>query len=209
MDPLPAGRRIAALVGKADNAPGVIRAYHGSPHSFSRFDASRIGTGFGAADFAVGHNFASLPEVADYYRKTLPGAGKVYEVAIDSRPESLLEYERILAGEPGGRAVAALRSTRPPWIQEGRLRELESGVAIDPMQQWAVVQAIRGMAKSPAGAAALLRHGIHGVSHSDPTRIGAGTRNYVMFPGTEDRISILRQYGLLPPLAAAGISQEE
>ena len=206
MDP---GRRIAALIGKVDDAPRVIRAYHGSPHSFSRFDASKIGTGFGAADFAVGHNFASLPDVADYYRKTLPGDGRVYEVEIDASPESLLDYERILAGDPGARAVAALRSTRPEWISGRSLRAMESGRPVDPMQEWAVVQSLRGMVKTPGGAASLLDYGVPGVSHADPTRIGSGTRNYVMFPGTEDRIRILRQYGLLPPLVAAGINQED
>lgn len=34
---------------------------------------------------------------------------------------------------------------------------------------------------------------------------GEGTRDYVMFPGTEDRIRMLRQYGwMLPFIMAAG-----
>ena len=33
--------------------PGAIRAYHGSPHSFNKFDPSKIGTGEGAQ--AYGH----------------------------------------------------------------------------------------------------------------------------------------------------------
>ena len=35
---------------------------------------------------------------------------------------------------------------------------------------------------------------------------GEGSRNYVMFPGTEDRIRILRKYGLAPAtLGAEGL----
>ncbi len=45
-----------------------FRAYHGSPHSFDRFDASKIGTGEGAQAYGHGLYFAENPKVAEEYR---------------------------------------------------------------------------------------------------------------------------------------------
>lgn len=48
-----------------------IRAYHGSPHSFDRFDMSKIGTGEGAQAYGRGLYFAENEDVARGYRDTL------------------------------------------------------------------------------------------------------------------------------------------
>lgn len=48
-----------------------IRAYHGSPHSFDRFDMSKIGTGEGAQAYGHGLYFAENEDVARGYRDTL------------------------------------------------------------------------------------------------------------------------------------------
>lgn len=196
-----------------------IRAYHGSPHSFDAFDASKIGTGFGAADFAVGHNFAELPEVADYYRRTLPGDGRVYEVAIDVPENRLLDYSDLLGGESGARAVAALRSRSPRGLSHRDLLAIERGVltpgvgmgdmAAHPMKVLAAMEGVKALARTADGAELLLRHGVQGVRHADPTSLGQGTRNYVIFPGAEDRIRILRKYGLLAPMAAGAAMEEQ
>jgi hypothetical protein len=52
-------------------------------------------------------------------------------------------------------------------------------------------------------------HGIPGVRYLDEGSRAAkkGTHNYVMFPGTEDSIRILRKYGLLAPVAAGAAAQ--
>jgi len=42
------GAAAGAAVNALDNPPAGIRAYHGSPHDFDRFDMSKIGTGEGA-----------------------------------------------------------------------------------------------------------------------------------------------------------------
>lgn len=50
-----------------------IKAYHGSPHDFDRFDMSKIGTGEGAQAYGHGLYFAENPKVAqDYKRKLSP-----------------------------------------------------------------------------------------------------------------------------------------
>lgn len=45
-----------------------IRAYHGSPYDFDRFDMSKIGTGEGAQGYGHGLYFADSPNVARTYQ---------------------------------------------------------------------------------------------------------------------------------------------
>lgn len=49
----------------------AIRAYHGSPHDFEKFDLSKIGTGEGAQAYGHGLYFAENEAVAKEYRDTL------------------------------------------------------------------------------------------------------------------------------------------
>jgi hypothetical protein len=52
-----------------------IRAFHGSPHDFDRFDLSKIGTGEGAQAYGHGLYMAEAPDVARGYRDALTGDG--------------------------------------------------------------------------------------------------------------------------------------
>jgi hypothetical protein len=59
-----------ALTAGEEAAQG-IRAYHGSPHDFDRFDISKIGTGQGAASYGRGIYFAGAEPTAETYRASL------------------------------------------------------------------------------------------------------------------------------------------
>ena len=62
------------IISEAGNnalAPQGIRAYHGSPHDFDRFDISKIGTGEGAQAFGHGLYFAESDGVARSYKNKL------------------------------------------------------------------------------------------------------------------------------------------
>jgi len=60
------------LMNKADDvADAGIVAYHGSPHSFDKFDMSKIGTGEGAQAYGHGLYFAEAEDVAKKYRDML------------------------------------------------------------------------------------------------------------------------------------------
>jgi hypothetical protein len=48
-----------------------IKAFHGSPHDFDKFDLSKIGTGEGAQAYGHGLYFAENPQVAQLYRDHL------------------------------------------------------------------------------------------------------------------------------------------
>ncbi len=70
---VPGGGRTAAAAigGAAADLGGVERAmlaYHGTPHRFERFDASKIGTGEGAQAYGHGLYFAESPKVAKGYQ---------------------------------------------------------------------------------------------------------------------------------------------
>jgi hypothetical protein len=69
---LPAAKP-AALAAKAatQEAARGIRAYHGSPYDFERFDPSKIGTGEGKQVFGRGFNFSENEKVAQKYRDQL------------------------------------------------------------------------------------------------------------------------------------------
>lgn len=54
------GKLLGGLIEKAKG----IRAYHSSPHDFSRFDASKIGTGEGNQTYGYGHYLAENPAVS-------------------------------------------------------------------------------------------------------------------------------------------------
>src|SRR5262245_3990412 len=98
------------LVTNALEAAG-IKAYHGSPHKFEKFDMSKIGTGEGAQSYGHGLYFAENPETARYYHDLAAGYG--------SPAEQLMAQG--MKGRSREEAVAHLRNTvkllegaRPP-----------------------------------------------------------------------------------------------
>ena len=57
-----------------------IKAFHGSPHDFDKFDISKIGTGEGAQAYGHGLYFAENEGVARSYKETLAGKQKWNEL---------------------------------------------------------------------------------------------------------------------------------
>src|SRR5690349_16750001 len=66
----PLEQRMALASGLLGGFGGSIRAFHGSPHVFDAFDASKIGTGEGAQAYGHGLYYAESPEVAASYRNS-------------------------------------------------------------------------------------------------------------------------------------------
>jgi hypothetical protein len=60
-----------AIPAEANSLRMGIKAYHGSPHDFDRFDMSKIGTGEGAQAYGHGLYFAENEGVARNYRDAL------------------------------------------------------------------------------------------------------------------------------------------
>jgi hypothetical protein len=78
---------------KATEAVPGIRAYHGSPHDFDKFDLSKIGTGEGAQAYGHGLYFAGNEGVAKSYRDTLAKGFETKSGApISKDMQAALEY---------------------------------------------------------------------------------------------------------------------
>ena len=75
-------------VDDAVNTARGIRAYHGSPHEFEKFESSKIGTGEGAQAFGHGLYFAEAEPVAKGYRDAL--SGNAPQLKVDGRTLSSL-----------------------------------------------------------------------------------------------------------------------
>jgi hypothetical protein len=72
--PLGAGQVIGEMLGPMRGKPPVMQeidVYHGSPHRFEEFDASKIGTGEGAQAYGHGIYLAENPEIARDYQVRL------------------------------------------------------------------------------------------------------------------------------------------
>jgi hypothetical protein len=289
----------------ADAARGSIRAYHGSPYDFDRFDASKIGTGEGAQAYGYGMYFAGAEPTAKSYRDSLSGqlaadgqildrnaphrdvatllamgedesvlrkfaqmehdrlsdrlaklqerfnslggwesdatkgmpaqmaelrvrrdrhaerlagldhyAGKtvghnrghMYEVAIDAPEQTLLDWDAPISRQPKRiqKVFGDFAMDQPG--DGGRIyRDIATrhGEAFD--------DDMTGVSANLEASKELLAEGVPGLRYLDggSRAAGQGTRNYVMFPGTEDSIRILRKYGLLPPLMAPVLMQDD
>ena len=94
----------------ADEQKVAAMVYHGSPHSFQKFDMSKIGTGEGAQAYGHGLYFADSPGVAEQYRKQLSQA----DVSILGQQQPVPSWSADLSPQPWTiRALADARSTNP------------------------------------------------------------------------------------------------
>ena len=109
------GPASVALSNKLADAynPMGITVWHGSPHKFSKFDSSKIGTGEGAQAYGHGLYLAESPEVAKQYADNVKDMGAVKNInaelsslakqmAADEIPGSYRKYRT-----DAGRAAAA------------------------------------------------------------------------------------------------------
>jgi hypothetical protein len=71
MNPMTVDEATAMALDWAPMGIGAIKAFHGSPHKFDKFDMSKIGSGEGAQAYGHGLYFAESPEVAGMYAKGL------------------------------------------------------------------------------------------------------------------------------------------
>lgn len=82
--------------GDVEGDDGII-AYHGSPHSFDKFDISKIGTGEGAQAYGHGLYFAENEGVAKGYRDRLTIDQTNSPIAAGKGYESNPDVQRILS----------------------------------------------------------------------------------------------------------------
>lgn len=102
----PAADLAGVVMGGSYAAPAMrdasgmgIRAYHGSPHDFDRFDLSKIGTGEGAQAYGHGLYFAENPAVAGEYKKKLSPKNETEAVAQTVAEKYGLDWSNMSAYE--------------------------------------------------------------------------------------------------------------
>jgi hypothetical protein len=128
--------------------------------------------------------------------------GHMYEVRIDYPEEALLDLDMPVMQQP-----QAIQKALGPYAEPHKYfsfgREDWAG-------KHAYTRAADVLGGAPHASQALLSEGVPGLRFLDGLSRGPGkgTRNYVMFPGTEDSIRILRKYGLLAPMAAGAMQDE-
>ena len=219
--------------------------WHGSPHKFDAFDASKIGTGEGAQAYGHGMYFAESPDVARGYQEALAGPkldsteltrqiryakakaaqsvdesarqgylnavkeleenqgtqGYFYKVDLpDEAIARMLDWDKPLSQQ--SQVVSALRpvSERVPGLSDA-LQEFELGSTTGQAVNNYISKAL-----SPADAARLLKDaGIPGIRYLDQGSrgAGAGTSNFVVFPGEERLLRILERNG--QPMGLMGV----
>jgi hypothetical protein len=109
------GAPVRTAAGEAVLGAGPIRAYHGSPHDFDRFDLSKIGTGEGAQAYGHGLYFAENPRVAEEYRQALASWPTTIRSLLgrEVSDDAALTFQRV-ANEMGDRP-----RTAASWAQAG------------------------------------------------------------------------------------------
>lgn len=204
--------------GEAVLGAGPIRAYHGSPHDFDRFDLSKIGTGEGAHAYGHGLYFADKESVAKAYRDKLSAGndtsaypGRMYEVNINADPAHFLDWDKPLSQQS-----ELVRNTVQPYIDKD-LQSLRhsrlSGQEINDLRDALENKTMTGreiyhrQMSLPKTTEELRAAGIPGIKYLDQgsRTAGEGSRNYVVFD--DKLIDILRKYGLAglaaPPVFSA------
>lgn len=225
-----------AAPAEADALNMGIRAYHGSPHDFDKFDMSKIGTGEGNQAYGHGLYFAGNEGVAEGYRDALsdmPGNGKMYAVDINADPARLLDWDKSLSEQPTP-VKDALQKAFPQYFTPSVINKY-TGMPVEfpkPMTPEALATYAKQMdfpiaipAENMSAKTLMERHnfdpaqmamemkraGINGVQYLDAgsRAEGTGTRNYVIFD--DSLINILKKYGIAAPIAggaaAASVQQ--
>jgi len=116
--------------------PATIRAYHGGPHNFDRFDMSKIGTGEGAQVYGHGLYFAGEEAVAKGYRDAMEGRRLIGGEAVDrSRPDHYAAMLEQLYGSRSAAVRGLKESGGSPELMAETMRILRGKNALPPVTQ--------------------------------------------------------------------------
>jgi hypothetical protein len=245
--PLGAGEVIGEMIGpmRGKGPMAEIDVYHGSPHRFEEFDASKIGTGEGAQAYGHGIYFAESPNVAQHYATGgggfVPVQGKdnvyfngqwVQDFSDKKSPEGLAKYA--MSQSSTGTTIKEKTETlnkigrkdAADWLEKnadkfnqskGNLytadlpdemvdRMLDYDLPIDQQNPYVLAALDRAGINTQSTALAgpmaqgqekhLAKFGIPGIKYLDEGSRGKSatkTRNFVVFPGEEKRVRILKR----------------
>ena len=199
--------------------------WHGSPHKFpptaknqlGEFDFSKVGTGEGGSGWGQGTYLTDSESVANRYSnpeflkqaggKTFTGPGYVYKTDIP---------DQVIGNMLNADASLSKQSNAVKKVFKEFLTEYEYTSASEAMNRAKLVSSQDfGKANSGNGIYEIMKHdlgseaelinrlksaGVTGTRYLDggSRGAGAGSSNYVIFPGNEDLLSILERNGNKP-----------
>lgn len=119
---------VASAMANAQRAGSLLSpltVFHGSPHKFSKFDASKIGTGEGAQAYGHGIYLAESPDVAKGYQSRLSGSNYL-DAGTGSTVDSGSAWERAVkavqeAGISHPDRAGQIASQIQDWVDKGRV----------------------------------------------------------------------------------------
>jgi hypothetical protein len=119
---------VASAMANAQRAGSLLSpltVFHGSPHKFSKFDASKIGTGEGAQVYGHGIYLAESPDVAKGYQSRLSGSNYL-DAGTGSTVDSGSAWERAVkavqeAGISHPDRAGQIASQIQDWVDKGRV----------------------------------------------------------------------------------------
>jgi hypothetical protein len=226
-----------------------LDVYHGSPHRFEEFDASKIGTGEGQQAYGHGIYVAEQKDVADMYRRALTphqvsdnDAQSLASYAMRQRhnkddaikwlqkektaykseqsPETLAQYDAAINVLQGGNVpkVGNLYTADLPDEMVDRMLDWDKPLSEQPALlktaeklkndylMWdepvetatgrELYEALEAQIGSKEAAAVMKGLNIPGIRYLDAGsrgQGGTGTRNFVVFPGEEKNVKILKR----------------
>lgn len=122
-----------ALLGKIADAynPVAMTVWHGSPHQFNKFDASKIGTGEGAQAYGHGLYLAESPMVAGQYAENVKDMGAIKNINAElSRLSKVMDSDLLF----------------------GQYRKFKSNIGQDAAKQYDELLASRDGVRTAPGA---------------------------------------------------------
>lgn len=150
-----------------------------------------------------------------------PSKGSTYEANIHADPQSFLDWDKPLSQQPVGAKLRpyVVRETEPSdsnWLVQvnGRIvNGFKTKKAATEYAQTMTGADLQTSLQNQRGIDAstdLRDAGIPGIKYLDQgsRQAGQGTSNYVVFPGNEHLIEILKKYGILPFIAGAGMARK-
>lgn len=213
---------------------GSIRAFHGSPHSFEKFDAGKIGTGEGAQSYGHGLYFAGNEEAAKAYRNTF-ASKKMRDWGTPGQQDRDEMYKYLIDSEHGATPEArATAKALHEQMMSKYARMYEVNIAAEPHQLLDWDKPLSEQAPNIRAAAAehgydqpgdtgqtwhrslseggdpsevsayLQQQGIHGLQFLDQGSRAAGAGTRNYTIWNPDIITILRKYGIAPTALTAG-----
>jgi hypothetical protein len=144
--------------------------------------------------------FDAVGSVLPRLQKSFP-RGRTYELELPFAENQLLKWDAPLREQPDGVLRAADKLVGADFRRAMDGSELDRGSEL----YWTLAGRHRATPQSMQEASKrLFGEGVPGHVYLDE-----GAKNFVAYPGTEDSIRILRKYGMLAPIAAGAMQEEQ